>query len=333
MPTEESGFYPKTDREKAEEKAIRSAGNKIGFSCLFYVFAASLIGELLSFLLYKLFPIFELYLTSSYYEVTDLLFSAVCYILSLLLPFGLCLILTRMPLRVAFPFKTGHPTEKLCGVFVGLGTAIVAGHITAAFSAVLMIFGIGIEEPASFSPVTLWGKVIYVLIFAILPAFLEEMIFRGIILQNLRRFGDKEALFLSALFFAVFHLNLSQIPYAFLMGLCLGYFVLRTGSLWVGILLHLCNNALSLLWEFMDPLLSDRAFYLISTCYDAALLLFAFVALLVLIRKVPDSFVLKETELSLSAEKHLRVFLLSPGVLLALLAAAVAIGQSLILLR
>ena len=32
MPTEENGIF---DREMAEEKAIRSAGNKIGFSCLF----------------------------------------------------------------------------------------------------------------------------------------------------------------------------------------------------------------------------------------------------------------------------------------------------------
>ena len=330
MPTEENGIF---DREMAEEKAIRSAGNKIGFSCLFYVFASSLIGELLSFLLYQFFPILELYLSSSYYEVTDLLFSAVCYVLSLLLPFGLCLILTRMPLRVAFPFRMGHPAEKIGGVFIGLGTAIVAGYITSAFTAVLMIFGVGIEEPVSFSPVTLWGKILYVLIFAVLPAFLEEMIFRGILLQNLRRFGDREALFLSALFFAVFHLNLSQIPYAFLMGLCIGYFVLRTGSLWAGVLLHLCNNALSLLWEFMDPLLSDRVFYLISYWYDVALLLLALAALLVLIKKVPDSFVLKETELSLPVEKRLRVFLLSPGVLLSFLAAAVAAGQSLILLR
>ena len=330
MPTEENGIF---DREMAEEKAIRSAGNKIGFSCLFYVFASSLIGELLSFLLHKLFPILELYLTGTYYEIADLLFSAVCYVLSLLLPFGLCLILTRMPLRVAFPFRMGHPAEKIGGVFIGLGTAIVAGYITSAFTAVLMIFGVGIEEPVSFSPVTLWGKILYVLIFAVLPAFLEEMIFRGILLQNLRRFGDREALFLSALFFAVFHLNLSQIPYAFLMGLCIGYFVLRTGSLWAGVLLHLCNNALSLLWEFIDPLLSDRVFYLISYWYDVVLLLLALAALLVLMKKVPDSFVLKESESCLPVGKRLRVFLLSPGVLLAFLAAAVAAGQSLILLR
>ena len=330
MQAEENTVF---DREAAEEKAIRSAGNKIGFSCLFYIIVSSLIGVVLSFLFYQLFPFFEPYLTDSGYEIVDLLFSAVCYVLSLLLPFGLCLILTQTPLRVAFPFRMGHPAEKIGGVFIGLGTAIVSGYITSAFSAVLMIFGIGIEEPAFFSPVTVPGKLLYVLIAAVLPAFLEEMIFRGIILQNLRRFGDETALFLSAFFFAVFHLNLSQIPYAFLMGLCLGYFVLRTGSLWAGILLHFCNNGLSLLWEFIDPLLSDRAFYLISYWYDAVLLLTALIALVVLIKKVPDSFVLKESESCLPVGKRLRIFLLSPGVLLSLLAAAVATGQSLILLR
>lgn len=61
-------------------------------------------------------------------------------------------------------------------------------------------------------------------------------------MQSLRRFGDGFALLVSALLFGLFHLNMIQAPYAFLLGLWFGYLVLRTGSLWISMVLHACVN-------------------------------------------------------------------------------------------
>ena len=51
---------------------------------------------------------------------------------------------------------------------------------------------------------------------------------------------------------------MTQFPNAFLMGLVIGYFVVKTNSIWTGIVIHFVNNALSVLVslavERMDPL-------------------------------------------------------------------------------
>ena len=94
---------------------------------------------------------------------------------------------------------------------------------------------------------------------AILPAIVEELVFRGAIMQSLRRFGDTFALLVSSLLFGLVHGNLVQAPMAFITGLAIGYFVLRTGSLRTGTLVHLINNALATVLSAISAGLSIHA--------------------------------------------------------------------------
>lgn len=74
----------------------------------------------------------------------------------------------------------------------------------------------------------------------------EELLFRGGVMNSLRRagYGARATIVWSALIFGVFHLNPAQIPFAFLLGLLLGWLYHRTGSLLPGLLCHFINNAL-----------------------------------------------------------------------------------------
>ena len=80
------------------------------------------------------------------------------------------------------------------------------------------------------------------------PIF-EELVFRGAIMGSLRKYGDNFAILLSSLFFGFFHAVLFQIPFAFLVGLLLGYAAARW-SLRASIALHIVINGLSAL--FLD---------------------------------------------------------------------------------
>lgn len=60
----------------------------------------------------------------------------------------------------------------------------------------------------------------------------------------MRGYGEKLAVIVSALLFGLFHANLSQLFYAFLLGLLLGYVYLRTGKLRYSIALHMLFNLL-----------------------------------------------------------------------------------------
>ncbi len=96
-----------------------------------------------------------------------------------------------------------------------------------------------------------WGAFMKV---AVIAPIVEELIFRGIILQGLRRnYNSFVAVFMSALLFALYHLNPWQFPATFILGLLLGAIVLKTNSVVLSILGHSINNLLVLLsityWE------------------------------------------------------------------------------------
>lgn len=69
----------------------------------------------------------------------------------------------------------------------------------------------------------------------------EEVIFRGLILRGLEPYGKRFAIFASALLFGAFHGNLVQSPYAFAVGLVLGYTAMEYSILWA-MVLHMMNN-------------------------------------------------------------------------------------------
>ena len=76
------------------------------------------------------------------------------------------------------------------------------------------------------------------------PIF-EELMFRRLLLDRLRPYGDAFAVLVSALAFGLLHGNFSQYFYAFSLGCVFGYLVLRTGCVWQSILLHALINAIS----------------------------------------------------------------------------------------
>ena len=61
------------------------------------------------------------------------------------------------------------------------------------------------------------------------PIF-EEWLFRKQLIDHTRKYGEKTAILLSGLAFGLFHMNLFQFFYAFLLGLMFGYVYTRTSS-------------------------------------------------------------------------------------------------------
>lgn len=76
---------------------------------------------------------------------------------------------------------------------------------------------------------------------SLLAPISEELLFRGFVLRSLRPYGKRFAIFGSAVLFGLFHGNLLQTPYAFLVGLVLGYVTVEYSVVWA-IVLHVFNN-------------------------------------------------------------------------------------------
>lgn len=93
-------------------------------------------------------------------------------------------------------------------------------------------------------------------VIALLAPVVEEMVFRGCVLRDLLRWRPERRwlmISLSALLFALSHLNPAQMPHAFVIGLLLGWIYSRTGSIVPGIAYHWANNTAAYLFYVMYP--------------------------------------------------------------------------------
>lgn len=142
------------------------------------------------------------------------------------------------------------PFEKVGGrvtallVLAGVGICMSLNIQTSMMLTIGEIVGIHIPLPESPYENTVSYIIVSVLTTALLPALLEEFAFRGVILGSLRRFGDGFAVIISAMLFGITHFYITQIPMAFILGLVMGFIVVKTNSLLPGILIHFFNNFL-----------------------------------------------------------------------------------------
>jgi membrane protease YdiL (CAAX protease family) len=113
-------------------------------------------------------------------------------------------------------------------------------------------------SPPFTSPGNVPAFLIYFFELCILAPFCEEFIFRGVILQNLRKFGNGFAVVLSALLFSLVHGNLVQMPLAFIMGLFFGFLVIEFNSIWVTIIMHFTVNTFSVLIDGSSKLFGEN---------------------------------------------------------------------------
>ena len=83
-----------------------------------------------------------------------------------------------------------------------------------------------------------------VLVAGIAAPIVEEIVFRKILLDRLRNYGDVIAIVVSGLCFGFYHGNIAQFLYASALGFVFAYVVIRTEDIRYSIALHICINLL-----------------------------------------------------------------------------------------
>lgn len=174
------------------------------------------------------------------------------YIVMMGLPLVLTSLLLHKRIQPFAPAKKVSPLVFIGGLLAGMALCVVANVVASYLMAFMSAFGI--PEPAmpdllEPTPVS-FG--LNLLVFAVLPAILEEMVFRGYLLQSLRPYGDRTALLVSSLLFALMHGNVLQVPFAFMVGLVLGYVVIETNNFWLAVCIHFANNAMSNILQYLQ---------------------------------------------------------------------------------
>ena len=99
---------------------------------------------------------------------------------------------------------------------------------------------------------TYQGLLINILLMAVLPAFGEEFIFRGLLMKWFSKgMNIHMAIIVSSFIFSAIHIQFLGFFPRFFMGMMLGYVFYWSGSLWASILLHFLNNAITVISYFL----------------------------------------------------------------------------------
>ena len=114
--------------------------------------------------------------------------------------------------------------------------------LSALTSLALALCGVSGTQP-------LTGSIFELLILhALLPAILEEALFRYVPIALIAPHSRKSAVLISALLFSVAHCNIAQMPYAFVAGIVFAIVDIACASILPSVALHLLNNVVSVIW-------------------------------------------------------------------------------------
>lgn len=114
-----------------------------------------------------------------------------------------------------------------------------AGSVFGSMLSMVLSNGEATDRVADLAMQTnIWNVVFLV----ILGPIFEEWMFRKQLIDHTRKYGEKTAILLSGLAFGLFHMNLFQFFYAFLLGVMFGYIYMRTSKLRYSTAMHMIIN-------------------------------------------------------------------------------------------
>ena len=132
-----------------------------------------------------------------------------------------------------------QPLWALMFIVLGMGVQGIVMLVQVAFSRL----GTDLASPTSDSiaessvTVSMW---LYV---GLVAPICEEVLFRGVLMKELKPLGKNFAIVTSAMVFGLFHDDVVQGTFAFLFGLILGFVAMEYSLVW-SIALHIFNNAI-----------------------------------------------------------------------------------------
>lgn len=298
---------PKMKREREGIKAI-SIWSGIG------VLLAFVVSFCLGFVAY--IPGFkDIYYSSELFEngygiLTSILFIGVPFLISY----------KALKSKISFTLPYGRPHNKRSFallIVIGVAGSFLANYVVAILASILSAGGLEMVSPEYTTPETVAGRILYVIYISVVPAMTEEFAFRGVIMQPLRKYGDKFAIIMSALVFGLMHGNAVQAIFAFMVGIIIGYAVVVTGSLWTGIIIHFFNNFVSAAMDLLSDQIGNEAYTMMYYLYSILLVVVGLMCLIMYVR-TKDRVRIPVAGTELTESKKRKAFICTPPLLAAM---------------
>ena len=192
--------------------------------------------------------------------------------------------------KISYKFRL--PENPLPLLAVGLCIIQTSLILSEFFNFILRYF-FDITRDMSFDllyfPETIFGIILYFITIVVMPAFIEEYIFRYIMLNALKKYGNVFAILTTAVLFGFLHARTSAFFYATAIGLFSAYIAIKTKSIWFSVILHALVNATSFVFQYVaaQPF-PDETYNLIYYLFMSVISIISFIYMIVLIRNRKD---------------------------------------------
>ena len=309
-----------TEETYEEYEKVRSCGKTIGVTAI--IIWALIIGY--SFVLRFIIGFFASFGVDLSKYISDPavnnLISIVLSICLFTLPFLVAAKIKGYRLAELVPLKKNREGMALPYFLFGLGFCAFAQIAISMAATIFESMGFEYNLPESENPEGIFGFLLTVIATAVVPALMEELGCRGIMFGIAEKKGGTTfALLVSSAIFGLIHGNFMQIPFAFLVGLVLGIIRIKTGSLWVAILVHAVNNFVSVLMDYADYIMDDEVANILYTAFLLLCILAAVVGVALLARSGKEEYELNEEETKAPLKDKLLWFAKTPSVIVAII--------------
>lgn len=181
----------------------------------------------------------------------------------------------------ACTFKKTHPANYLASVLLGISLLLPISLLIKLFS----IDKFSTDSQDLMNKIVNGNSLIITLVgIGIFAPIIEEVIFRGLILTELKKITSiPAAIIIQGVVFGLYHGNLQQAIYASVLGIVLGYVCIKTGSLFCSILVHIFFNTTSLLMDrVFTGIVNENIKGVSSIVFLSASIIFIFVGFTIL---------------------------------------------------
>lgn len=242
------------DPQKATRKWMFLHGSGAGLAVLGFLFIQFLASFVIGIL-----AVFVQNDTAEYIQniLNNYLITGIISIVSCVLPFFIYAVIARVDIKSSYKKSNLSAGFKVSLYFIAIGVCMAANYVSDIVQRIFSIFGLQPVMPDMYVPKDPANIIIFFIAIAVIPAIVEEFATRVVLLNSLKIWGEKFAIIISATVFGLMHGNFVQIPFAFVVGLMLGYLAVKTGTIWLSMIVHFSNNFISALISVLGNYLNS----------------------------------------------------------------------------
>lgn len=168
----------------------------------------------------------------------------------------------KINIKETLRFNSPGVLPSILIVLISAPAFYAASALNSIIIYILQFVGQAPEDTVIPLPQNLGEVFVTILVIAVAPAVCEEVLHRGVLLKAYEHRGTMKAIVISSIMFGVFHFDITNLFGPIFLGILFGYYVIRTNSIFAGVIAHFMNNFLATVLQYLvKDLESDSSFY------------------------------------------------------------------------